>query len=211
MIPDPVATAGLVTREVRSGTCDGQPTRIVVAQRTYATDRGDLWDALTNAERLPRWFLPVTGDLRVGGRYQLEGNAEGTIERCDPPARLAITWEYGGGLSWVEVTLQPNGDGTTLELLHEAPIMPEFWEQYGPGAVGVGWDLSLMALGVHLETGEPIDPQEGLAFPTIPSGMEFVRAAADDWARAAETDGDDAGAARAAADRTFAFYTGADA
>jgi hypothetical protein len=22
-----------------------------------------------------RWFLPVTGDLRVGGRFQLEGNA----------------------------------------------------------------------------------------------------------------------------------------
>ena len=47
-----------------------------------------LWDACTNAERIPRWFLPVSGDLRLGGRYQLEGNAGGTIERCDPPRSL---------------------------------------------------------------------------------------------------------------------------
>lgn len=211
MIPDPVATAGLVTREVRSGTRDGQPTRIVVARRTYPTDRGDLWDALTNAERIPRWFLPVTGDLRPGGRYQLEGNAGGTIERCEPPERFAITWEYGGGMSWVDVTLVSQSDATTLELAHEAPVEPGFWEQYGPGAVGVGWDLGLMALGVHLETGEPVDPEEGLTFPTTPLGMDFVRAAATGWAKAAITDGDDSGAAREAADRTIAFYTGSEA
>ena len=30
-------------------------------------------------ERIPRWFLPVSGDLRLGGRYQLEGNAGGEV------------------------------------------------------------------------------------------------------------------------------------
>ena len=54
----------------------------------YDTTLDDLWDACTNAERIPRWFLPVSGELRDGGRYQLEGNAGGTIERCDPPTRL---------------------------------------------------------------------------------------------------------------------------
>ena len=32
----------------------------------------------------------------LGGRYQLEGNAGGAIERCDPPRSFAATWEYGG-------------------------------------------------------------------------------------------------------------------
>src|ERR1035437_10362960 len=29
-------------------------------------DRGRVWDACTNAERLHRWYVPVTGDLRPG-------------------------------------------------------------------------------------------------------------------------------------------------
>jgi hypothetical protein len=36
--------------------------------------------------------MPISGDLRVGGRYRLEGNASGTIERWDPPRSFAATW-----------------------------------------------------------------------------------------------------------------------
>ena len=46
-----------------------------------------MWDAVTSAERIPRWFLPISGDLRLGGRYQLEGNAGGEVLECAPPAR----------------------------------------------------------------------------------------------------------------------------
>src|SRR3546814_5783198 len=60
MIIDPVATAGLVAREVRTGSRDGVPTKIAVATRTYPTDQADLWDAVTNPDRIPRWFLPVS-------------------------------------------------------------------------------------------------------------------------------------------------------
>jgi uncharacterized protein YndB with AHSA1/START domain len=42
---------------------------------------------------IPRWFLPIAGDLRLGGRFQLEGNAGGEITECRPPRRLAVTWE----------------------------------------------------------------------------------------------------------------------
>src|SRR5215471_19705278 len=104
---DPVATAGLATREVRSGTRDGAPTKIAIARRTYPTDQDDLWDALTNADRIPRWFLPVSGELSVGGRYQLEGNAGGLVERCKEPESFAVTWEFGGQVSWLDVTLTP--------------------------------------------------------------------------------------------------------
>jgi uncharacterized protein YndB with AHSA1/START domain len=197
----------LVARTVTTGERDGTPTRTVVATRTYATDQPDLWAALTDPERIPRWFLPITGDLQVGGRYQLEGNAGGTVERCDPPTSFAVTWEMGPMVSWLTVTLAPTGDGTQLELRHEAPVDPEFWDQYGPGAVGIGWDLGLMGLGIHLETGEPVDPELAAGFHATPEGLDFIRTAAASWADAAAADGDDRAAAHEAAERTVAFYT----
>lgn len=195
------------TREVRTGERDGAPTRIAVARRTYPTAQADLWDALTDPERLPRWFLPITGDLRVGGRYQLEGNAGGTIERCDEPTSFAVTWEMGPMVSWLTVTLSAEADGTRMELVHEAPVDPEFWDQYGPGAVGVGWDLALMGLGLHVETGAAVDPSIAVTFHASPEGHAFICRAATGWADAAAADGDDRDAAHEAAERTVAFYT----
>jgi uncharacterized protein YndB with AHSA1/START domain len=207
LLSDPVATAGLVAREVRTGSRDGASTRLAIARRTYATGQDDLWDALTSPERIPRWFLPVSGDLSVGGRYQTEGNAGGVVEECDKPQRFAITWEMGPTISWVTVTLTPADGGTALELVHEAPVDPQFWEQFGPGAVGVGWDLALMALGLHLASGEPVDPEVGLTFPLTPEGKAFIGAASADWADAAVRDGDDPEKAQAAAEATTGFYT----
>ncbi|WP_280236459.1 SRPBCC family protein [Nocardia cyriacigeorgica] len=207
LLTDPAAVAGLVVREVRNGERGGVPTRIAVARRNYSTDREDLWDALTNAERIPRWFLPVSGELKVGGRYRLEGNANGVVERCVAPESFAVTWEMGPLVSWVEVTFAATEGGTLLQLEHEAPVDPQMWTQYGPGAVGVGWDLVMMALGLHLSSGEAVDPAEGLAFPTTPEGKEFVGAAAAGWAEAAIGCGDDPAEAKAAAEQTVLFYT----
>ena len=209
MLSDPVTTAGLVAREVRTGHRDGRPTRIAVARRTYGTSQADLWDALTNPDRIPRWFLPVSGDLREGGRYQLEGNAGGTVERCAEPDGFAVTWEFGGTVSWLQITLSRAAGGTTLELVHESPVDPEMWQQFGPGALGVGWDLALVGLGLHVETdGAPtLDPDEMQAWTVSPDGVVFVEHAADAWAEAAIADGDDAAAAREAASRTVGFYT----
>ena len=208
MAPDPVALAGLVIREVRSGVRDGTPTRVVVARRTYAADRDDLWDAVTNAERLPRWFLPVSGELRLGGRYQLEGNAGGVVEGCEPPESFAVTWEMFGQVSWLRVSLTPSGEGegTTLEVAHEAPVDPGVWEQYGPGATGVGWDLGLVGLDLHL-AGDAMDTGGADDWAVTPDGVVFVRRAAAGWADAAVADGDDEEAAREAAERTVTFYT----
>jgi uncharacterized protein YndB with AHSA1/START domain len=207
MLTDPIATAGLVTREVRTSTRQGAPTRIAIARRRYETDVADLWDALTNPERIPRWFLPVSGELKEGGRYQTEGNAGGVVERCDAPNSFSVTWEMGPAVSWLTVRLAAVDGGTSLELVHEAPVEPGFWEQFGPGAVGVGWDLAIMALGLHLESGEAVDPAEGQAYPLTPGGTSFVAHAARDWGQAAANDGDDRDAALAAAERTIAFYT----
>jgi len=208
LISEPIAVAGLVTRGVRTGSRDGAPTRIVVARRTYPTDQADLWDALTDPERIRRWFVPVTGDLSVGGRYQVEGNASGIVQECAPPQRFAATWEMGPQVSWLEVSLAPAGEGTTLTLTHEAHVDPEMWSQFGPGAVGVGWDLGLLGLGIYVSSGAAVDPAEAPALPGTAEGVAFIRAAASGWADAAVGDGDDPAAARAAAERTVGFYTG---
>jgi len=99
-------------REIHNTTRDGAPARMVVAQRAYLAPPDDVWDALTNRERITRWLLPITGELRLGGKYQLEGNAGGTINVCDPPRHLAVTWEYDGGVTWVDVHLEASEDGT---------------------------------------------------------------------------------------------------
>ena len=88
-----------VTRSVGAKSLESGEARVLTASRVYSTDVADLWDAVTNPERIARWFLPISGDLRQGGRYSLEGNASGTIEECDPPRRFAATWEFGGQVS----------------------------------------------------------------------------------------------------------------
>lgn len=199
-------------REVREGERDGEPTRIVAGVRRYPTTIDDLWDALTNLERLPRWMGPVEGDLRLGGRYQLEGNAGGTITACDAPRSFALTWEYMGSVSWVQVQLTSDGDHTVLRLEHEMsadPAHEAHWEQFGPGATGIGWDLAMLGLAHHLSTdGAPIDPQADAAWTASTEGREFIRACADAWITAHVESGEATDTAQAMADRSVAAYTG---
>ena len=123
-------------------------------------------DALTNPERIPRWFLPVSGDLRLGGRYQLEGNAGGEITACDPPHHLALTWEFGGEVTSVDVRLaEEPGGGTRLRLEHAGHVDDERWAEFGPGAVGVGWDLGLLGLDQHRITGGSVEGGTWMATP----------------------------------------------
>ena len=196
---------GAVTRQVSAG---GLETRTVTLTQTYASDIDDVWDACTNAERIPRWFLPVSGDLRVGGHYQLEGNAGGTIEECEPPTRFRATWEFGGGMSWIEVRLvAESGERTRLELAHTAPV-DDHWAQFGPGAVGIGWDLGLVGLRLHLTTGDPVDPVRVDEWTRSAAGLRFMTLSSDVWCAADIASGTAADVARPAADRTIAAYTG---
>ncbi len=205
-------TLGIELREVRDVEYEGKPARAVEGSRLYSTQTEDLWDALTNAERIPRWFLPIRGELRLGGRYHLEGNAEGTITRCDPPAALDVTWEFAGNVSWVSVRLAPENDGVRLTLVHtmlKDEAGEAHWETYGPGATGVGWDLSFLSLGMHLESGgRTLDPEAEAAWLASDPGKAFVRASAESWGRAHAAAGEGAEVARAMAARTASFYAG---
>ena len=205
----PIDHLGAVRRELTTVERDGVELRRLIVERTYPAPIGEVWDALTNPERIPRWFLPVSGDLRPGGRYQLEGNAGGTVLACDPPRELHVTWEYGGDVSWLGVRLTDSdtGPGTRLVLEHDAPVDPQRWAQFGPGAVGLGWELALRALSEHVTTGEAVDPAAAAAWAASPAGVAFLTGCSDAWAQAGIRAGEDAEQAIAAAARCLAAYT----
>jgi uncharacterized protein YndB with AHSA1/START domain len=195
-------------REVGRTTPHGPGTSVVRATRDFDTTVEDLWQTLTDPERLPRWFLPVTGDLRVGGRFQIEGNAGGEVLACDRPEHLAVTWEFDGSVSWVEVHVSPvDGGRARLELSHTVPENAH-WDQFGPGAVGLGWDLALMALVLHTTSGEAVDSGEMMAWQTSAPALDLMRRLGQEWCRAQISAGATPEEAQAMADRTIAAYTG---
>lgn len=200
-----------VHREVGSKVLGAGEARVITISQAYEGSLDDVWDACTNPERIARWFLPVSGDLRLGGRYQLEGNASGTIERCDPPNSFAATWEFGDETTWIEVRLSEQPEGRIrFELEHVAHVSDDRWAQFGPGAVGVGWDLALVGLARHMSGGEPVDPQQGAAWVASDEGREFISLSSEQWRQASVTAGTPVAEAQAAAERTVAFYTGAE-
>ncbi|MQA26613.1 MAG: polyketide cyclase, partial [Micromonosporaceae bacterium] len=85
---DIVGQLNAIRREVGERRIPAGEGRAVRLRREYDAPIEDVWDAITNAERINRWFLPVSGDLRLGGTYQLKGNAGGEIRRCEPPRLL---------------------------------------------------------------------------------------------------------------------------
>jgi uncharacterized protein YndB with AHSA1/START domain len=165
---------GVVDRRVAH--TDGLVT--VSMRRSYDANAEDVWEALTDPERVRRWFLPLTGDLRVGGTFQLEGNAGGDILACEPPKRLRVT--FGGPSSVVEVRLTADAStpATTLELEHS---VPEAMAGSGAGAlfVGPGWDGALLGLALYLAGEVPEDPA---AAANSPEGQDYTKRSAHLWA-----------------------------
>jgi hypothetical protein len=111
-------------------------------------------------------------------------------------------------MSWLDVRLSATDDGgARLELTHTVPVDPH-WTEFGPGAVGLGWDLALMGLVLHVASGAAVDPAEVAAWQGTPPALDLMTRASDDWCRADIADGAPADDARARAARTLAAYTG---
>ncbi|WP_298886990.1 SRPBCC domain-containing protein [uncultured Serinicoccus sp.] len=200
----------LVDRSVGEGSVPTGPAQVVTLSRRYASTPEELWDALTDPDRLQRWFLPVEGDLTPGGRFAFTGNAGGVVRACEPHHRLLVTWEMGPtgpeDASLVEVRLEEAADGpagTVLTLTHRAQTPPEMWDQFGPGAVGVGWDGALLGLALHLTGGE-LPAVEDL--DQDPAVREFNVASARAWGEAQRAAGTDPAVVEANVAATTAFY-----
>ncbi len=85
--------------------------------------REDVWEALTEPERLEDWFAnDVELDLRPGGeaRFRWSNGEErhAVVTEVEPERRLAFEWEDEGV---VEFTLEDDLDGTRLTVVESSP------------------------------------------------------------------------------------------
>jgi uncharacterized protein YndB with AHSA1/START domain len=101
-----------------------EPLRSVVR---IAAPAQVVFSYFTDPARMVRWMgSAAVLDPRPGGtfRVEMEGRVVvGEYLELDPPRRIVFSWGYEGseleaGSTRVEVTLGPDGDGTSLVLLH---------------------------------------------------------------------------------------------
>ena len=97
----------------------------------YAVD--DVWDAITNPERLAEWWLPfdadISVDLREGGEMVMRATGDEPVEitctilRVQPPVLLEHTHaDPGSVMRW---ELEPADTGCILRLSHSVPDAAE--------------------------------------------------------------------------------------
>ena len=107
---DVTAQIEAVTRESRARRSTASPARVQTLAQTYPSPIDDVWDAVTSAERIPRWFLPGVG--RPASRRALP--ARGQRRRRGPGVRAAertarrTTASHGrtaAAATWVTVRL----------------------------------------------------------------------------------------------------------
>ncbi len=190
------ASLMLVQRSLRDRGIAQGAARAAVLRRRYEGSIEDVWDAITTADRIDRFFLPVSGDLREGGTYAFEGQASGKILVCDAPHLLRVEWVPPGCRDdgdQVEVRLSPDGpDATWLELEH-ASVADVFHfdpdaETYSPA---LGWEGPLHFLGEYLRGVLPDRPSvEWYEFDEAEE-RRLAKSRAPEWAIAkAEYDGE---------------------
>ncbi|MDW3177462.1 MAG: SRPBCC domain-containing protein [Acidimicrobiia bacterium] len=121
------------------------------------------WDYLTSSEHLPKWLgHPVIFDLEVGGGIEVEVDSgdrfAGTFVAIDRPRSLVFTWgwrsgpvDIAPGATRVEMTLEPSGEGSELQLVHRD--LGEWAERNI-----VGWSLKFSRL-IDLFPIADVDPR----------------------------------------------------
>jgi uncharacterized protein YndB with AHSA1/START domain len=114
--------------------------------RTLAFPVDRVWRAMTDPAALAAWFWPqrfaptAEVDLRVGGRYRIDGPAvgmavSGEYVTVEPPHKLVFTWVWDGEAdeTLVTVDLTPTAGGTDLTLRHERFADDETRDQHAQG------------------------------------------------------------------------------
>ncbi len=127
--------------------------RAVHLDRVYDTDITDLWSALTDRDRLARWFARVDGELALGAAFRIlfdeEQTTDGTVLACREPDHLRISWTSDGeSESYVRVDLSTVEEGTRLRLDHtRLPLS-------GAAGYAAGWHTYLDQLAADLRGDE---------------------------------------------------------
>ena len=102
----------------------------------------DLWGALTDPDRLARWYGEVEGELSQGGEFRvriaLAGERRGQVEACEPPQRLLLTMRdpdpQPGQPEQTVIEAQLIAEGAQTSLVWEERGMPvNLLPAYGAG------------------------------------------------------------------------------
>lgn len=126
--------------------------------RRFATDRADVWSAITDTERTGRWAFATTFEPRVGGAVRFDfaeaGPAFGTVLVWDEPTVLEYEWAEGDSTWRIRFELSDDGDGrTTLTFDHFLPDPTR-------GEYAAGWHWHLDRLVQHLAGDDTADVEE---------------------------------------------------
>jgi uncharacterized protein YndB with AHSA1/START domain len=175
----------IVTRRIAAG-----EVRAIRIRRHFDARPEEVWHACTDPARFGRWFSGVSGDLRQGGRYEMDLGVSGDILHCEAPTRLVVTWAYDDrGADEVELRLAPDGDGTEMVLEHAAVnetaemdgrLVDVILNDAGSGAngQGAGWELGLVLLDKYLHDELPEDPG---AWEESPEALELADRSGAAW------------------------------
>lgn len=133
---------------------------VVRIEDRFDTAIDDLWAAITDPDRLARWYGQVAGDLRPGGAFRLSVESSGwvgtgRVEACEPPRRLVVTtresdesYQQGIGAppfdQTIEATLTAEGDQTILVIEVQGVPLDKI------AFYGAGWQIHAEDLAAYL-------------------------------------------------------------
>jgi uncharacterized protein YndB with AHSA1/START domain len=163
------------------GSADGKG--VVRVQDRYDTEIDDMWTALTDPDRLARWYGRVEGDLRQGGEFRAHVDdagmdLAGRVQTCEPPHRLAVTLRetdesHQGGRGVppfdeiIDATLTADGNQTILVI--EVRGMPLDVVAF----YGAGWQIHAENLATYL-AGRELSDTEARWSELVPPYQELA-------------------------------------
>lgn len=133
-------------------------TNTIQREMLFPQPREQVWRAITDSATLAKWMYPNDFEPRVGHHFTFhvppnpKVGFDGLVVRCEvlecePPSRLAFSWEAGGLVDTrVSFRLEPDGNGTRLFFEHSGfDLSQPFGEQAFHGAE-FGWAKMLKQL-----------------------------------------------------------------
>ena len=115
---------------------------VVRMEDRFDTGIDDLWGAITDPDRLARWYGEVEGELSQGGEFRVQitlgGPRTGRVEACEPPQRLLLRMRdpdaRPGQPEQTVIEAQLTAEGAQTRLVWETRGMPvDLLSAYGAG------------------------------------------------------------------------------
>ena len=125
--------------------------------RRFPQPIDEVWDAITDPERIARWIAPTTYEPKAGSPLVIDfgdGNtSSGEVTTFDPPHVFEYTSRVdarGGPHGLIRFELREEGDTTVFVLTHTRQ------SAFDVQRTAPGWHACVDVLGAYL-TGEPYD------------------------------------------------------